>query len=157
MFIRQLNHFTNSFIYNLNGLNFSILTQKLSQILSLFWAVLWAKVGEISMELEGLVRCSTNYVPFDSNKLLGTSSKGLQRHNLGCERFCEVHLGGHAWTMSENSFCSEPVGNFSWGCSELILLILFMLHRFDFGFWSLFLGVRVYMTLDIKWKRMLSS
>ena len=27
MFIRQLNHFTNSFIYNLNVLNFSIFTQ----------------------------------------------------------------------------------------------------------------------------------
>ena len=78
MFIRQLNHFTNSFIYNLNGLNISILTQKLSQILSLFWAVLWAKVGEISMELEGLVRCSTNYVPLTPISFLERAAKAYR-------------------------------------------------------------------------------
>lgn len=91
---------------------------KLSQILSLFWA----RIMEINGGSDSLL---SKLRSFDSHKLLGASSKGLQRHNLCCLWFCEVYLGGHAWTVSETSFCSDPVGNFPWRCGELVHLIWF--------------------------------
>ena len=93
-----------------------LIHSKLSQILSLFCA----RIMEINGGSDSLL---SKLRSFDPHKLLGASSKGLQRHNLCCLWFCEVYLGGHAWTVSETSFCSDPVGNFPWRCGELVHLI----------------------------------